>query len=85
MKDKFKKIRIKWEQSLIRKNLHLKQELKQLKEDKRELIKDKQGLYDIINLQQESVRALDIKQRKMKEILKKSELFNDLLEVFDSD
>jgi len=79
------KIETKWKNSLIRKNLQLKEKIKKLEEDKLNLIKDKQELYDLINNLQANYRDLDIKQRKMKDLLSKSKLFNDLVEVLKNE
>ena len=79
------KIETKWKNSLIRKNLQLKEKIKQLEEDKLNLIKDKRELYDLINNLQANYRDLDIKQRKMRDLLSKSKLFNDLVEVLENE
>lgn len=78
-------LKIKWKNSLLRKNLKLKGEIKKLEEDKLNLIKDKRELYDLINNLQANYRDLDIKQRKMRDLLVKSKLFNDLVEVLENE
>lgn len=89
MKEKIKKtklkLEVKWKNSLLRKNLQLKQKVKALEEDKLNLINEKKELYDLINVYQYNYRNLDIKQRKMKDLLAKSKLFNDLVKVLKNE
>jgi hypothetical protein len=81
MKKLLIKIKTNYERSLIKKNLDLKQELKQIKKEKQDLIKENHDLYDKITLQQNEYRELDLKQRNLIKKLKTSELFNELIEV----
>ena len=48
------KIKIKYNQSLLSRNLKLKQKIKQLEMDKSNLINERKELYDLIDLQQTS-------------------------------
>lgn len=77
------KIKIKYNQSLLSKNLKLKQKIKQLEMDKSNLISERKELYDLIDLQQTSFRELDIQLRNIKSKLKKNELFNELVEILE--
>ena len=77
------KIKIKYNQSLLSRNLKLKQKIKQLEMDKSNLIKERKELYDLIDLQQTSFRELDIQLRNIKEKLVKCDLFNELVEILD--
>lgn len=79
----FEKLKTKFERTLISKNLKLKQKIKQLELDKTNLIKDKRELQDIITLQENSYRELDLKLRGIKNKLNKNELFQDLMEVLN--
>lgn len=77
------KIKIKYNQSLLSRNLKLKQKIKQLEMDKSNLINERKELYDLIDLQQTSFRELDIQLRNIKEKLVKCDLFNELVEILD--
>ena len=77
------KIKIKYNQSLLSKNLKLKQKIKQLEMDKTNLIQEKKELIDLIDLQQTNYRELDIRLRNLKDKLNKSKLLEELLEVLD--
>ena len=79
----FKKWKIKYNQSLISKNLKLKQKIKQLELDKYNLVKDKEELHGLINLQEIKIREQDILLRNIKEKLNKSDLFKKLMEILD--
>lgn len=75
------KLKIKYNQSLLSKNLKLKQKIKGLELDKTNLIKEKQELYNLIDIQQSQYRELDIKLRNIRNMLKNNELFNVLEEI----
>jgi len=75
------KLKIKYNQSLLSKNLKLKQKIKGLELDKTNLIKEKQELYNLIDVQQSQYRELDIKLRNIRNMLKNNELFNVLEEI----
>ena len=77
------RLKIRYNQSLLSKNLKLKQKIKGLELDKTNLIKEKQELYNLIDVQQSQYRELDIVLRKLKENLSKSTLFEDLMELLD--
>ena len=77
------KLKIKFERSLISKNLKLKQKVKQLELDKINLKHDIRDLQDIITLQENSYRELDLKLKGIKYKLNKNELFQELLEVLN--
>ena len=77
------RLKIRYNQSLLSKNLKLKQKIKGLELDKANLIKEKQELYNLIDVQQSQYRELDIVLRKLKENLSKSTLFEDLMELLD--
>ena len=77
------KWKIKYNQSLLSKNLKLKQKIKQLELDKYNLIKDKEELYGLINVQDIKIREQDILLRNIKEKLNKSDLFKKLMEILD--
>ena len=75
------RLKIRYNQSLLSKNLKLKQKIKGLELDKTNLIKEKQELYNLIDVQQSQYRELDIKLRNIKNMLKNNELFNVLEEI----
>lgn len=75
------KIKIKYNQSLISKNLKLKQKVKLLEQDKLNLVKERAELYDLINTQQEFSHQVDLKIRKIKTLLEKNDLVKELREV----
>lgn len=75
--------RINW--GLLKKNLKLKEKIKLLELDKQNLVKEKQELYDLINVQQTQYHDLDLLLRKIKTLLGKSSLFRQLVEVFDKE
>ena len=75
------RLKIKYNQSLLSKNLKLKQKIKGLELDKTNLIKEKQELYNLIDVQQSQYRELDIKLRNIRNMLKNNELFNVLEEI----
>ena len=77
------KLKTKFERSLISKNLKLKQRIKQLELDKQNWIHEKRELQDIITLQENSYRELDLKLRGIKNVLHKNKLFEELMEVFN--
>lgn len=79
------KLEVKWRNSLLRKNLKLKGEIKKLELDKQNLIIDKRELYDLINVQQAQYHELDLLLRKIKDKLNKSDLFKQLMEVFENE
>ena len=75
------RLKIRYNQSLLSKNLKLKQKIKGLELDKTNLIKEKQELYNLIDVQQSQYRELDIKLRNIRNMLKNNELFNILEEI----
>ena len=75
------RLKIKYNQSLLSKNLKLKQKIKGLELDKTNLIKEKQELYNLIDVQQSQYRELDIKLRNIRNMLKNNDLFNVLEEI----
>ena len=75
------RLKIRYNQSLLSKNLKLKQKIKGLELDKTNLIKEKQELYNLIDVQQSQYRELDIKLRNIKNMLKNNDLFNVLEEI----
>lgn len=77
------KLKTKFERSLISKNLKLKQRIKQLELDKQNWIHEKRELQDIITLQENSYRELDLKLRGIKNVLHKNKLFEELMEVLN--
>ena len=81
MKEILLRIKTNYKKSLIKKNLDLKQEVKQIKKEKQDLEKEIHELYGKITLQQNEYRDLDLKQRNLVKKLKTSELFNELIEV----
>lgn len=83
MKRKIEMLKLRINQHLLSKNLKLKQKIKQLEADKSNLLQEKKELIDIIDLQQANYRQLDIILRNLKDKIKKSELFKELLEVIN--
>ena len=75
------RLKIRYNQSLLSKNLKLKQKIKGLELDKTNLIKEKQELYNLIDVQQSQYRELDIKLRNIRNMLKNNDLFNVLEEI----
>lgn len=75
------RLKIRYNQSLLSKNLKLKQKIKGLELDKTNLIKEKQELYNLIDVQQSQYRELDIKLRNIRNMLKNNDLFNILEEI----
>ena len=75
------RLKIRYNQSLLSNNLKLKQKIKGLELDKTNLIKEKQELYNLIDVQQSQYRELDIKLRNIRNMLKNNDLFNVLEEI----
>lgn len=81
MRKRIEKIKNRIERSLISRNLKLKQRIKDKDNKIIELKQQIKGQYDLINKQQDDYRQLDIKLRKLQDLLKKNELFQELEKI----
>lgn len=81
MRKRIEKIKNRIERSLISRNLKLKQRIKDKDNKIIELKQQIKGQYDLINKQQSDYRQLDIKLRKLQDLLKKNELFQELEKI----
>lgn len=81
MKKRIEKLKNRIERSLISRNLKLKQRIKDKDNKIIELKQQIKGQYDLINKQQSDYRQLDIKLRKLQDLLKKNELFQELEKI----